>query len=60
MQWSLRRSTATSTKGLAVFSAVVLLSILGVISLAGVASSLVVVARDGYRRMPKEQFARTV
>ncbi|WP_281350794.1 hypothetical protein [Agromyces agglutinans] len=42
------------------FSSIVLLSILGVVALVGVGSSIVVVARDGYRRMPKEQFARTV
>jgi hypothetical protein len=47
-------------KGTAVFSSIVLLGILGVVATAGVASSVFVTARDGYRRMPKETFARTV
>lgn len=34
--------------------------ILAVVSVAGIAASLVVTARDGYRRQPKETFARTV
>ncbi|WP_350348627.1 hypothetical protein ABIQ69_01475 [Agromyces sp. G08B096] len=41
------------------FSSIVLLGILGVAA-AGFVGSIVVVARDGYRRMPKEQFARTI
>jgi hypothetical protein len=43
-----------------VFSSIVLLGILGAIAAAGVVSSVFVTARDGYRRMPKETFARTV
>jgi hypothetical protein len=43
-----------------VFSSIVLLGILGAITAAGVVSSVLVTARDGYRRMPKETFARTV
>ncbi len=37
-----------------------LLAILGIASVAGIAGSIVVSARDGYRRQPKETFARTV
>lgn len=42
------------------FSSIVLLGILGVIATFGVVSSVVMTARDGYRRMPQESFARTV
>lgn len=38
-------------------SVIVLLS---VVSVVGVAASIVVTARDGYRRQPRETFARTV
>lgn len=34
--------------------------ILGVVSVAAVIGSIVVTARDGYRRQPRETFARTV
>ena len=37
-----------------------LLAILGIVSLAGIVGSIIVSARDGYRRQPKETFARTV
>ena len=37
-----------------------LLTILGIVSLAGIAGSVVISARDGYGRRPKETFARTV
>jgi hypothetical protein len=37
-----------------------LLAILGVISVAGIAGSFVVSARDGYGRRHRETFARTV
>jgi hypothetical protein len=36
-----------------------LLAILGVISVAGIAGSFVVSARDGYGRRHRETFART-
>ena len=42
------------------FSSIVLLGLFGVIAAFGVVSSVVVTTRDGYRRMPKETFARTV
>ncbi|HEY1105123.1 hypothetical protein [Agromyces endophyticus] len=38
-------------------SVIVLLS---VVSVAAVTGSIVVTARDGYRRQPRETFARTV
>lgn len=41
-------------------SSIVLLGILGVVAVSGIISSVVVTTRDGYRRMPKESFARTV
>jgi hypothetical protein len=44
-------------KGTAVFSIIALLAI---VSVAGIVASVVVTARDGYRRAPKETFARTV
>lgn len=34
--------------------------LLGVVSVAAVIGSIVVTARDGYRRQPRETFARTV
>lgn len=39
------------------FSVIALLS---VVSLAGIVASVVTTKRDGYRRLPKETFARTV
>ncbi|WP_281286416.1 hypothetical protein [Agromyces intestinalis] len=36
------------------------LLLLGALSVAGVIGSFVVTARDGYRRQPRETFARTV
>lgn len=61
-QWGHRRSIRTPAlvKGTTVFSSIVLLGILGAFAAFGVVSSIVVTARDGYRRMPKESFARTV
>ncbi|WP_438853647.1 hypothetical protein [Agromyces sp. M3QZ16-3] len=35
-------------------------AMLAVASIAGIVSSIVVTARDGYRRQPRETFARTV
>ena len=46
-----------SSKGTAVFSLTVL--ILSA-SIAGIVGSIIVTARDGYRRQPRETFARTV
>lgn len=46
-----------SSKGTAVFSLTVL--ILSA-SIAGIVGSILVTARDGYRRLPRETFARTV
>lgn len=37
-----------------------LLAILGIVSVAGIAGSVVVAVRDGYRRQPKQTFAHTV
>ncbi len=56
MQRRIRRSTIRCrfSKGITVFT---LLAVLGI---AGIAGSIVVSARDGYRRRPKETFARTV
>ncbi|NYG21469.1 hypothetical protein BJY17_002216 [Agromyces hippuratus] len=34
--------------------------LLGAVSIAAVIGSIVVTARDGYRRQPRETFARTV
>lgn len=34
--------------------------LLSVVSVVGIAGSIVVTARDGYRRRPRETFARTV
>lgn len=34
--------------------------ILGIVSAVGLVGSFVVTARDGYRRQPRETFARTV
>lgn len=42
------------------FSSIVLLGIIGAAAAFGVVSSVVVTARDGFRRMPQETFARTV
>lgn len=46
-----------SSKGTAVFSLTIL--ILSA-SIAGIVGSILVTARDGYRRQPRETFARTV
>ncbi|MGR0318901.1 hypothetical protein [Agromyces sp. ZXT2-3] len=35
-------------------------AMLAAASIAGIAGSIVVTARDGYRRQPRETFARTV
>ena len=35
-------------------------AILGIVSIAGIAGSIVTSARDGYGRRPKATFARTV
>ncbi|MDF2575162.1 MAG: hypothetical protein K0S05_2074 [Agromyces sp.] len=37
-----------------------LYAILGLVSFAGIVGSIIVTARDGYRRQPRETFARTV
>ncbi|HVL60512.1 MAG TPA: hypothetical protein VM430_03775 [Microbacterium sp.] len=37
-----------------------LLAVLAIVSVAGIAGSIVMSARDGYGRRPKETFARTV
>lgn len=58
MQRRIRRSTSPPLlKGTNVFT---LLALLGIASVAGIAGSVLVSARDGYRRQPKETFARTV
>ena len=44
-------------KGTAVFS---LIALIAIVSVAGIVASVVVTARDGYRRAPEETFARTV
>ena len=36
-----------------------LFAMLGIVSLAGIVGSIIVSARDGYRRQPKETLART-
>ena len=54
---SVARRAASPSKGTNVFT---LLAILGVISIAGIAGSIVVSSRDGYGRRHKETFARTV
>lgn len=46
-----------SSKGTAVFSLTVLIL---TASIAGIVGSVLVTARDGYRRQPRETFARTV
>ena len=45
------------SKGSIVISVLLLL---GTVSVLGIASSFLVTARDGYRRQPRETFARTV
>jgi hypothetical protein len=50
----------SNLKGTTVFSSIVLLGILGAVAALGAVSSVLVTARDGYRRVPKETFARTV
>lgn len=59
VQWRLRRSThpPPRSKGITVFT---LLAVLGIVSVAGIVGSIVVSARDGYRRQPRATFARTV
>lgn len=58
MQRRIRRSTSPPhSKGTTVFT---LLAILATVSVAGIAGSIVVSARDGYGRRHKETFARTV
>ncbi|MGW9631633.1 hypothetical protein ACWGST_13100 [Agromyces sp. NPDC055520] len=37
-----------------------LIVLLSVVSVAAIVGSIVVTARDGYRRQPRETFARTV
>ena len=54
---SVARRAASPSKGTNVFT---LLAILGVISIAGIAGSIVVSSRDGYGRRHRETFARTV
>ena len=54
---SVARRAALLSKGTHVFT---LLAILGVISVAGIAGSIVVSSRDGYGRRHRETFARTV
>ena len=57
MQRRIRRSTSPPhSKGTTVFT---LLALLGIVSVAGIAGSIVVSARDGYRRQPKATIART-
>lgn len=46
-----------SSKGTAVFS---LTALIVSASIAGIVGSILVAARDGYRRQPRETFARTV
>ena len=58
MQRRIRRSTSPlHSKGTTVFT---LLAVLAIVSVAGIAGSIVVSARDGYGRRHKETFARTV
>ena len=45
------------SKGITVFTAILLL---GVVSAAAISASIFGTLRDGYRRLPKETFARTV
>lgn len=45
------------SKGLIVFTAILLL---GGVAVAGLSASIFNAVRDGYRRLPKETFARTV
>lgn len=54
---SLDQPAPSSSKGSIVISIIVLL---GTVSVAAVAGAVVVTARDGYRRQPRETFARTV
>jgi len=54
---SLGQPALSSSKGSIVISIIVLL---GTVSVAAVAGAVVVTARDGYRRQPRETFARTV
>jgi len=53
---SVARRSRHSLKGTTVFT---LLAILGIVSVVGIAGSIVVSARDGYRRQPKATIART-
>jgi len=54
---SVARRATSSSKGITVFT---LLAILGIVSVAGIVGSIAMSARDGYRRQPKQTFARTV
>jgi hypothetical protein len=57
VQRRIRRSTnRSSSKGITVFT---LLAILGTVALTGIVGSIVTSVRDGYRRQPKQTFART-
>lgn len=51
---SLRRYASGAERSPPVFT-VVLLSVIGLVALAGAASSVVVTARDGYRAVPTRQ-----
>jgi hypothetical protein len=54
---SVARRAHLISKGITVFT---LLAILGIVSVLGIAGSIVMSVRDGYRRQPKQTFARTV
>lgn len=59
MQRRLRRSTLQLIflKGTTVFALAI---VLAAVSAVGIVGSIVIASRDGYRRQPKETFARTV
>lgn len=59
VQRRISRSTSpiASSKGITVFTAILLL---GGVSAAAISASIFNTVRDGYRRLPKETFARTV
>ena len=42
------------------FTLIAILAVIGIASVAGIVGSLIVSTRDGYRRQPKQTFARTV
>ena len=52
-----RPAQQRTSKGSIVISVILLL---GTVSVLGIVSSFIVTARDGYRRQPRETFARTV